>query len=347
LKKYFVFTLLLFVFLWQASSNCLAQKPPDEGFITTSDGVRLFYKIVGSGAETLVAVHGGPAVSLTSILPDLEPLARTRRVIYYDQRGGGRSDLIKDGEKLSITKHIQDLEAVRTHFKLDKMTLLGNSWGGVLIGFYAAAHPDRVERLIFHSPGPPTKVFLNEMRDEVGRRMRRHYGDAEVKRLSPLSHPETWLNAPDPRAVCREMYKTIAAVYVFSLESLKQFKGDLCSGPEETLRRNRLVVHQIWRSLGDFNLLPSLGFVKAPALVIHGTADVIPGKASEAWAGALPNARLLLIEKSGHMPQFEQPEIFFRAVETFLKGDFPPEAKKIPTSTTSISLALPLMISSR
>ena len=73
--------------------------------------------------------------------------------------------------------------------------------------------------------------------------------------------------------------------------------------------------------------------MKAPALVIHGTADVIPVKASEAWAGALPNARLLLIEKSGHMPQFEQPEIFFKAVETFLKGDFPAEAKKIQTST--------------
>jgi len=73
--------------------------------------------------------------------------------------------------------------------------------------------------------------------------------------------------------------------------------------------------------------------VKAPALVIHGTADVIPVKASETWARTLPNARLLLIEKSGHMPQFEQPEIFFKAVETFLKGNFPPEAKKIQTST--------------
>jgi pimeloyl-ACP methyl ester carboxylesterase len=56
---------------------------------------------------------------------------------------------------------------------------------------------------------------------------------------------------------------------------------------------------------------------------------VIPVKASEAWVRAMPNARLLLIEKSGHMPQFEQPETFFNAVETFLKGEFPPDAKKI------------------
>jgi len=165
---------LSFILLWQASSECLAQSPR-EGFILTADGVRLFYKVVGSGEETLVAVHGGPGNSLTSIEPDLEPLARSRTVIYYDQRGNGRSDLITDHEKLSISKHIQDLEAVRTHFKLDKMTLLGNSWGGLLIGFYAAAHPERVARLIFHSPASPTLALRLAMDSEVQRRLNRRY----------------------------------------------------------------------------------------------------------------------------------------------------------------------------
>ena len=80
--------LLFFIFLWQTSGDCLAQSPRED-YITTPDGVRLFYKVVGSGAETLVAVHGGPGNSLNSILPDLEPLAKNRTVIYYDQRGTG------------------------------------------------------------------------------------------------------------------------------------------------------------------------------------------------------------------------------------------------------------------
>jgi proline iminopeptidase len=238
-----------------------------------------------------------------------------------------------DDEKLSITKHVQDLEAVRAHFKLDQMTLLGNSWGGLLIGYYAAAHPDRVERLIFHSPAPPTKVLLSEMDAEVQRRLKRQYSDEQLKRLAVLAKWGTWLNASDPRIVCNEMYRMVLSVYAFNLESMKLIKGDLCSGPIESVRRQRFVTAQIWQELGNYNLLPSLSSVKAPALVIHGTADVIPVKSSEAWAGAMPNARLFLIEKSGHMPQFEQPEIFFKAVETFLKGDFPTEAKKIPTST--------------
>ena len=323
MKKCLVFTLFLFVFLWQASSNCLAQKSPDEGFITASDGVRLFYKVVGSGGETLIAVHGGPGNSLTSILPDLEPLARNRRVIYYDQRGNGLSDLLDDDdEKLSITKHVQDLEAVRAHFKLDRMTLLGNSWGGLLIGYYAAAHPDRVERLIFHSPAAPTRTLLSEMDAEVQRRLKRQYTDEQLKRLAEIARWQYWLRASDPRAVCNEMYRMILAVYGFNVESIKLIKGDVCSGPIESVRRQRFVTAQIWQELGDYNLLPSLGVVKAPALVIHGTADVIPVKSSEAWAGALPNARLLLIEKSGHMPQFEQPEIFFKAVENFFERRF-------------------------
>src|SRR5688500_3523500 len=77
-----------------------AAAEPTEGYITTPDKVRIFYKIDGKGSESLVAVHGGPGNSLESIRPDFEPLARNRRVIYYDQRGQGRSELLSDGKKL-------------------------------------------------------------------------------------------------------------------------------------------------------------------------------------------------------------------------------------------------------
>jgi proline iminopeptidase len=323
--------LLSVIFLWQASSECSAQSLR-EGYILTSDGVHLFYKVVGSGAETLVAVHGGPGNSLTSIEPDLGPLAKNRTVIYYDQRGNGRSDLIKDRQKLSISKHIADLEAVRTHFKLDKMTLLGNSWGGLLIGFYAAAHPERVARLIFHCPASPTQALMSEMQNEIQRRLNRQYNDEQRNRFVTISNFQTWVKATDPRAVCREFALTILAVYVFKPESIKLLKGDVCSGSEDAVRNQQLVNHQIWQALGSWNLLSSLGAVKAPVLVIHGAADVIPVKSSEAWASAMPNARLLVIEGAGHIPQIEQPEIFFKAVETFLTGSFPSDAKKVQIS---------------
>src|ERR1043165_3966572 len=123
-----------------------------EGYVTVEDGIRLYYRIEGSGPQTLVVVHGGPGFSLESVRADFAPFAPNRRVIYYDQRGNGRSSLIDDPAALAWQRHVDDLEAIRRHFRLRKMTLLGNSWGGLLISLYAAAHPDRVERLVLDSP---------------------------------------------------------------------------------------------------------------------------------------------------------------------------------------------------
>ncbi len=331
-KLTFIIPLLL-VLMWPVPDNCVARQRATEGYIRTADGVRLFYMIVGSGTETLVVVHGGPGNTLESIRPDLEPLAKNRRIIYYDQRGNGRSELLRDANRLAISKQVADLEAVRAYFKLDKMTLLGNSWGGLLIAYYAVAHPDRVERMILHSPAEPAKTFAVEAVEEIQQRIDQRYDAAQRKRFGVVADPQTWLKASDPQAICREFFQLLLPVYVSKPENVKLLKGDVCAGSEEAVRSQQLVNTQIINSLGDWNLLPSLGVVKAPVLVIHGAADPIPIESSEAWAHAFPNARLLLIRGAGHLSQVEQPEIFFSAVETFLRGSFPAQARQVQAPT--------------
>ena len=323
MKKLFF---LSFFFLWPLSSACFAQASR-EGHIVTPDKVKIFYKVVGSGPESLIAVHGGPGNTMHSILADLAPLAATRTVIYYDQRGNGGSDLIRDKDKLSVSKHLADLEAVRKHFKLEKVTLLGNSWGGMLISFYATAHPDRVERLILHNPGEPSRELLFEAVDEIQARILSRYNEEQRKRWAFVSNPMNWMEAKDPRAICREFFTMILPTYVAREESMSKFKGDVCAGSEAAVRQQQFVNQQVWRALGDFNVLPKLAAVKAPVLIIHGAADPIPVRSSEAWATGFPNARLLLIKDAGHVSHVETPEIFFPAVETFLRGSFPAESK--------------------
>src|SRR5688572_15913805 len=99
-----IYISILFAVLLSAATDVRAE----EGYILTPDNVRIFYKIVGEGPETLVAVHGGPGNSLESIRPDLERLAKGRRVIYYDQRGQGRSEMLTDGTKLGYKMHVAD-----------------------------------------------------------------------------------------------------------------------------------------------------------------------------------------------------------------------------------------------
>lgn len=315
------------LFLLCTAARVRAQE--SEGYIVTPDKVRLFYKIVGGGSETLVAVHGGPGNSLESIRADLEPLAKGRRVIYYDQRSQGRSELITDVKKLGYEQHVADLDAVRQHFKLDKISLLGNSWGGLLISLYAVAHPDRVERLVLHNPAPPARAFLDDMQDEIARRMNTIYTPQQRERFRFVQRGENWLNASDPIAICREFATLILTTYTYTRTLNIPFKGDVCAGGKDSVRQSRTVNAQAWKSLGDFDLVPKLGAVKAPVLVIHGAADVMPVRGSEFWASGYANARLLLIETSGHISHVETPEIFFAAVETFLKGSFPVGAKPV------------------
>lgn len=302
---------------------------PTEGHFTTPDKVKIFYKIEGKGSDTLVVVHGGPGNSLESIRADFAPLANNRRVIYYDQRGQGRSEIIKDGKRLGYEQSVADLEAVRKHFKLEKMTLMGNSWGGLLISLYAVAHPDRIERLVLDSPASPTRELLGQMEEEISRRSAKIYTPEQIKHAQQFRDPRVWLKAKDPIAICREFYYTILRTYTYSQTFGDTYKGDLCVGGPESVRQQPMVRAHIWNSLGDYDLTPQLGKVTAPVLVIHGVADVIPLKSSESWAAGYPNARLFLIQKAGHIAQIEAPDVFFPAIETFLKGEFPAEAKKI------------------
>ena len=296
-----------------------------EGFLAADDGTRLFYKMEGAGPKTLVVVHGGPGGSLESVRPDFERLARGRTVIYYDQRGSGRSDLIDDEDRLAIGYHVADLEAVRRHFKLETMALLGNSWGSFLISAYAAAHPERIERLVLDVPAPPVFQQLEQMGDEIDRRVRARMSDAERRRVSQLYRD--WHSLDDPLPACRAFYRAILLAYAYDPGRVPPIRGELCNGPAETVRRQQLVNKAIWRSLGEFDYRAAVAKVTAPVLVIHGVADVIPVRGSEDWARSYPNSRLLLIEGAGHLAHVEQPNVFFTAVEEFLAGGWPAGAE--------------------
>lgn len=318
--------LLLFLLLALGSASP-SHAELREGYVAADDGTKLFYKIEGSGPQTLVVVHGGPGGSLESVRPDFGRLATGRTVIYYDQRGNGRSDLIDDEERVGIKYQVADLDAVRRHFKLEKMALLGNSWGGFLISAYAAAHPDRVQRLILDVPAPPRLRQLEQMGDEISDRVSQRMSEPERRRVGQLY--AAWHESEDPMLACRAFYSAILIAYAHDPNRIPPIKGDLCNGRPEGVRRQQLVNKAIWRSLGNFDYRPAVRKVAAPVLVIHGVTDVIPVQGSEDWAKSFPNARLLLVQKAGHLVHLEQPDIFFGAVDQFLKGGWPADAKQL------------------
>src|SRR4030095_10361673 len=128
-------------------------------------GARLYCRDVGQGVPMIV-LHGGPDFDISYLLPELDRLSDKFHLIYYDQRGRGRSaDHVKP-EDVTLESEMADLDGIREHFRLDKVVRLGHSWGTVLALEYALRHPERVSRLVLMDPAPASAADINRFRKE-------------------------------------------------------------------------------------------------------------------------------------------------------------------------------------
>lgn len=290
---------------------------PREGFIEGADGVRLYYRVAGSGADTVVALHGGPGVGHQVLAPDLGPLEARHTVIYYDQRGGGRSGL-PDTTLLGIDRFVEDLDAVRRHFGMRRMELLAHSFGPLVAASYAQKYPDRVERMVFVGAIGPRRAdgdayarATAQQRDTV--RERRWQGI--IRKLLTGTAQEAVDACRDYEAMNRE---------AAAAEGRPQGRGTSCDAPAEAVQYGYRYTSQITpRRLGSWDFTGALGHVRAPLLVITGDRDETPVAGHRAWAAAVPDGRLLVIPGAGHGPHVEAPGVYFPALDAFLAGGWP------------------------
>ena len=314
---------ILIFFILAAASSAISQSvdskasqpSPNESYFMGADGVRLFYRKVGSGKNLIVLLHGGPGSHMNAVWPDLEPLAKEHTVLMYDQRGGGRSEIIKDRNKLKYMDHVRDLEALRKQFALKRMVLVGESWGAGLAALYAMEHPKRVRRLLLLGPTSPSKALIARRLGKTDERIDFSKRLTEFRRGLPT--------ASDPIALCREFFGAYLTALFLDQAAISRRRGSSCDAPPEGVRNYMVVNDATFSSLGDYDLLPKLRQLWMPALIVEGAQSIPTLESVRAWAEAMPNARLLLIPKSGHFPQVEQPHLFFPAVERFLHGGWP------------------------
>jgi len=248
-----------------------AQAQAHDGYLDAGEGVKLFYHMVGTGPDTLIVIHGGPGFTMDYFAKDLEPLAAKHVLLFYDQRGAGKSTLVQDSAGLSADKFVDDLDAVRRYFGLRKAALLGHSWGAIIAAGYAVRYPDRVSRLLIVGGVPLTH---QGMADAL-RSLASHRDSASVAGLS------RWYAArvkdPGDTAACRAYYRIWFAPFFADPSALSRSQGDFCAGTEAS-RRNKIehVDHYTAASLGNWDFRAGLRPFAAPTLVILGTADIFP-----------------------------------------------------------------------
>lgn len=198
--------------------------------------------------------------------------------------------------------------------------------GAGLAALYAIAHPDRVERLLLVDPMPPrAEPYMTAFSETLQSRFTD--GDrATMAETSARRRKATDAEAPD---ACRAYYAVFIKGYLHSPEAAARMRGDLCAAPAEALRNFSNINRSIMDSLGAFDVRPQLAGITVPTLVIHGASDPIPMASARDWAASLSNGRLLVIEQSGHFPFVERPDAFFPAATAFLRGEWPPAARRI------------------
>ena len=264
-------------------------------------GVPLFERRIGHGPSTVV-LHGGPGAHHDYLLPNFDALALTRELIYYDQRGGGRSPVSRD-TPVGWREHVLDLEALRQQWGLERLTLAGYSWGGLLALLYAIEFPHRIERLALVSPAPAWRAA----RAEFERRFAERNLAPELQRQRSELR-ESGLRERDPAGYAQRLFELSVAPY---------FSDPARAHDLTPFRVTGRTQQEVWASLGDYDLRPALSRLSIPALVLHGEDDPIPLDTAAAVARLL-GADFQALPNSGHVPYVEAFDEFVRLMNGFL-----------------------------
>jgi proline iminopeptidase len=276
------------------------------GSVHTTE-VDLGYETFGTpGAEIpMIAVNGGPGLSHAYMMQnDLwQRVAAHRLVILYDQRGTGASKHLQPNAPQTMEAQIADLDAIRQTLSLERVAVLGDSYGGMIAMAYAAAHPEHVARLILSDSAAPSWKSMVHLLPQVFPD-REEQGEKEAKKL-----------AADPEAVARAGLVNHMRQMFYSTEMRDAYltrMGDLGFEPA--------VGSAVQRATENLDLTAKLPGFHFPTLVITGRYDMNVAPLT-AWrmAHAIPGAQLVFFEKSGHLPAYEEPDKYLQTLESFLK----------------------------
>ena len=288
-----------------------------EGHVTASDGAELYFRQVGAGTSTLLVPDAA------FLCEHFAALSRQRNVIFYDVRNRGRSQTIVERERLvrGIHQDVDDLEAVRRHFGVPSVQLLGHSYWGVVVALHALRY-GHVERIVQIAPPPPdaTREYpaALQWRDEIAREFAANLATLQVQRHL---RPTAQLHA--------ELMAWLRRLMVLDSADVAKIRWN-DSLPNEAaacLHLNQYILPSLQALRLERSALSPL---TAPVLIIHGCKDrQAPYCGGCDWATRLPDARLLTIEEAAHVPWIEAPQQVFTAIETFLQGSWPPQAQVI------------------
>jgi proline iminopeptidase len=310
--------LLLFCFL---GYNGFSQSFPDsekDGKYVTVNGAKLWVVTVGKG-EPLIFISGGPGSAHIG-MRRFDSLAKDHMLVYYDAFGRGKSDTAKRVEEYSLERDIEDLEGLRKALKLDKIDVLGHSYGGVVAQGYAIKYPQQVSHLVlantFHS-----YLMWQANDDNCNHEMRTNYPEMWEQLIA--LREKGYVSSDEAH---QQLYGTVpyGFLYAYNPDKFVSRGSKPYPNPFNTRLYYQLVGKDgdfiVGNDIGNFDYRSQLKDLKMPVLIYGGRYDrvAVPYMMVK-YKQYCPQAQFLMFECSGHNPQVEEPAKLFGLLEQFLK----------------------------
>lgn len=283
-----------------------------EGFVSV-DGFRVWYRSLGGGSDQeripLLILHGGPGAP-HDYLENLQAMAsQTQKVIFYDQLGCGRSDHPDDPSLCQVSRFADEVGTVRRELGLERVHILGQSWGGMLAIEYALRQPQGLVSLILSNTTSSIPMWVAEanrlraeLPPEINATLLRHEmegttTDPEYSKAMKVFYVKHVCRvSPMPEFVQRT-FDNMGFVYNYM------------NGPSE---------FHVIGVIKDWDRTDRLPEIHVPTLILSGRYDESTPMINEVLHRGIANSEWVIFENSSHLSHVEEPELYMQTVRAFL-----------------------------
>jgi proline iminopeptidase len=278
-------------------------------------GTELYFDIAGMqlapvGTDfvekpVLFLLHGGPGGDHLRYKQHSLELQEVAQLVFIDHRGCGRSKKTKQAD-YTLENNIEDIEALRKHLGLERISILGTSYGGMVAQGYAIRYPKNVDKLILAVTAPSFRLLK-----EAKAVLREH---GTPKQIAMAEH--LWNGTFKSPKHVQDFFKVMESVYAVTHKKNR----DQGYSQSKTIWSHEALNEGFSGFLRHFDFLPHLKKIRCPTLVLAGEKDWICSPAqSRALAKALPQAKLKILKNCGHAIAVDAHKHYIHLIKTFLK----------------------------
>lgn len=284
------------------------------------NGTKLFFDVEGAGfvpdgpimreKPVCFVIHGGPGGDHTSFKPALSPLTDDMQLVYIDNRGSGRSAKGPQSS-YSLKNNVEDIEALRKHLGLEKIMVMGASYGGMVALEYARRFQENLQALLLVVTVPSYK-YIEKAKDIV-----KVKGTPEQIEMAQV----LWDGAFESSEHQAKYYEVMAPLYSHSFSDTPEARLARENGGKRANRSYEALNEGFGGFLREFDVIDFLPVIAVPTLIMAGRHDwITPVEASIFMSEQIPNNELVIFENSSHSVLKDEYGKFIETVGKFVES---------------------------